>query len=562
MDNQRIFVWAALALALWFNYTTWQTDYPTVPVAPAAQSATPVAPAPEQSLPELPSQSAASSTPAVPQPATTSTNSEVASTTATQAPLIHVVTDVLDMDISTRGGELVRADLPEYPKVKNQPDIPVRLLDTQGTLFVVRSGLRAADQKAEPTHLAQFEAAATEYRLAPGADKLVVPLTWKDEQGVSVTKTYTFYPGLYKIDLAYDVVNQSPSEWKAASYVQLVRHYEHVERSYFNVETYAYRGPAVYDGKGARKLNVEKEEDRGYKGTITGGWLAAMQHHFVVAAVPPLQATYDYQLSVNPKNDFTLSYRGPLTTVAPGASQQFKETLFAGPKLQAQLEATGPKLERTADYGKLTIIAEPLFWLLKHVHDFVGNWGWAIVIVTFLIKLVFYKLTAASGRSMAKMRNLSPRIKAIQERYKDDREQLGRQMMEIYKREKINPLAGCLPILIQIPFFISFYWVLLESVEMRQAPFLGWITDLSSRDPFFILPVMMGSAMFMQFKLQPMPSTDPMQAKIFAFMPVIMAGTMAWFPAGLVLYWFTNTLLSITQQWRINKIVAAESKKT
>ena len=195
------------------------------------------------------------------------------------------------------------------------------------------------------------------------------------------------------------------------------------------------------------------------------------------------------------------------------------------------------------------------------MHGFIGNWGWAIIIVTFLIKLVFYKLTAASGRSMAKMRNLAPRIKAIQERYKDDREQLGRQMMEIYKREKINPLAGCLPILIQIPFFLAFYWVLLESVEMRQAPFLGWITDLSSRDPFFILPILMGAAMFAQFKLQPMPSTDPMQAKIFVFMPVIMSVTMAWFPAGLVLYWLTNTLLSIAQQWRINKLVAAESEE-
>jgi YidC/Oxa1 family membrane protein insertase len=215
-----------------------------------------------------------------------------------------------------------------------------------------------------------------------------------------------------------------------------------------------------------------------------------------------------------------------------------------------------------ADYGMLTIISKPLFMLLSWVHDFVGNWGLAIIIVTFLIKLAFYRLTAASGRSMAKMRALAPRIKAIQERYKDDREQLGRQMMEIYKREKINPLAGCLPILIQIPVFLAFYWVLLESVEMRQAPFFGWITDLSVRDPYFILPVIMGAAMFLQFKLQPMPTADPMQAKIFAFMPVIMAATMVMFPSGLVLYWLTNTLLSIAQQWRINKLVAAEEKKS
>jgi YidC/Oxa1 family membrane protein insertase len=318
----------------------------------------------------------------------------------------------------------------------------------------------------------------------------------------------------------------------------------------------------VYDGGKVRKLNVEDEEDRKYRATITGGWSAALQHHFVVAAIPPPTAPHEFEINVNANNDFTLTHRGPLVAIPAGASQTLNETIFVGPKLQQQLEAAGPKLDLTADYGRLTIIAKPLFWVLERVHALVGNWGWAIIIVTFLIKLAFYKLTAASGRSMAKMRNLAPRIKSIQERYKDDRDQLGRQMMELYKREKINPLAGCLPILIQIPFFISFYWVLLESVEMRQAPFMGWITDLSSRDPYFILPAIMGAAMFAQFKLQPMPSADPIQAKIFMFMPLVMAGTMVFFPSGLVLYWLTNTLLSIAQQWRINKLVAEESKKT
>lgn len=559
MDNQRIFVWAALGLVLWLNYIAWQRDYAPPPVSTPTATATATSRSKAaETLPDLPSNSAL---PAAP---TTAPNAAAtAEPTAVTAPTIRVVTDVLDMDISTRGGELQRAELLRYPKAKNQPDIPVRLLNTQGnTLFVARSGLRAADQRAEPTHLVMYQAAATEYRLQDGATQLEVPLTWTDGQGVTVTKTYVFHPGSYRIDLKYDVSNQSGSEWKAASYVQLVRHYEPIERSYFNVETYAYRGPAIYDGKAYRKLDVEDDEERSYKNTTTGGWVAALQHHFVAAAVPPVDASYDYQLSVDADNDYILSYRGPLRVVPPGGTDTFTETLFVGPKLQEQLEATGPRLELTADYGKLTIIAQPLFWLLDKVHGFVRNWGLAIIIVTFLIKLAFYKLTAASGRSMAKMRNIAPRIKAIQERYKDDREQLGRQMMEIYKREKINPLAGCLPILIQIPFFLAFYWVLLESVEMRQAPFFGWITDLSTKDPFFILPVLMGAAMFAQFKLQPMPSTDPMQAKIFAFMPVIMAGTMAWFPAGLVLYWLTNTLLSIAQQWRINKLVSMEDKKS
>jgi YidC/Oxa1 family membrane protein insertase len=555
MDNQRLFIWAALALILFLNYSTWQRDYAPPPAAAAAttESAAP-APAAAESLPALPSSQGAP--PAAP------TNTAPPSVAAVErAPTIHVVTDVLDMAISTRGGELQRADLLKYPKVKNQPDNPMQLLNTE-KLFVVRSGLRIAEHAQEPTHLATFASAAPEYRLQPGASKLEVPLTWTDGNGVTVTKTYTFEPGSYRIGLRYDVDNASGKELKGASYVQLLRHYEHVERSYFNVETYAYRGPAIFDGKGYRKLDVEDDEDKRYTGTITGGWLAALQHHFVAAAVPPTDTSYDYELSVDPRNNFTLSYRGPLAAIPAGGKHTFTESLFVGPKLQEQLEATGPELDRVADYGKLTIISKPLFILLSWVHEFVGNWGLAIIIVTFLIKLAFYRLTAASGRSMAKMRNVAPRIKAIQERYKDDREQLGRQMMEIYKREKINPLAGCLPILIQIPVFLAFYWVLLESVEMRQAPFFGWITDLSSKDPFFILPVIMGGAMFLQFKLQPMPSTDPMQAKIFAFMPVIMAGTMVMFPSGLVLYWLTNTLLSIAQQWRINKLVASEDKKT
>jgi YidC/Oxa1 family membrane protein insertase len=564
MDNQRVFIWAALALVLYLNFMAWERDYappPVVAKSPAAQTANGAggsAASSRNTLPELPS--ATPSTPAAPTDTATAPapNGEAP---AADASVIRVLTDVLSLDISTRGGELIRADLLKYPVEKNRPDVAVRLFNPTPPIFIARSGLRAADKRAEPTHLATYQAASNEYQLAAGQSELVVPMTWTDGQGITVTKTYKFHPGSYRVDLSYDVENNSGSEWKAASYVQLLRHYEQVERSYFRVETYAYRGPAVFDGKAYRKLDIEDEEDRAFKGTITGGWIAALQHHFVAAAVPPAGASYDYQLSIDADNDYVLSYRGPLEAVPAGGKHTFTESLFVGPKLQQQLEALRPKLELVADYGMLTIIAQPLFWLLEKVHGVIGNWGWAIIIVTFLIKLVFYKLTAASGRSMAKMRNLGPRIKAIQERYKDDREQLGRQMMEIYKREKINPLAGCLPILIQIPFFLAFYWVLLESVEMRQAPFLGWITDLSSRDPFFILPILMGGAMFAQFKLQPMPSTDPMQAKIFAFMPIIMAVTMAWFPAGLVLYWLTNTLLSIAQQWRINKLVAAEGKK-
>jgi len=563
MDNPRLFLWIALALLAWMNIIQWDRDYganATPPAATASSStgpaAKPTAPAASQ-LPTLPS--ADSTVP--PAGATSASTAAVAADAIdASAPRVRVVTDVLDMDISLQGGDVLRADLVKYPKDKKPGSPAVRLLTTDDATFsVVRSGLRAADGRAEPTHLATYTSPRSEYRLAPGDQELRVPLTWTDGQGVTVMKTFVFRPGQYGMDVVYDVQNASTADWKGASYLQFVRHVYSQKRSMFDVESYAYRGPAIYDGDKYRKLDVTDAEDAAYKQSFSNGWMAEMQHHFVTAAVPPKGETYEFSLQKEQDHSL-ISYRGPLKSVPAGASATFSEKLFVGPKLQEQLKTVGPRLELTVDYGKLTILADPLFWLLEKVHKFVQNWGLAIIIVTILLKLLFYKLTETSGRSMAKMRAIAPRIKSIQERYKDDREQLAKQMMELYKREKINPVAGCLPILVQIPVFLAFYWVLLESVEMRQAPFFGWIQDLSSKDPFFILPILMGFGMFAQFKLNPAPP-DPMQAKMFAFMPVIMTVMMAWFPSGLVLYWLTNTLLSIAQQWNINRVVEAEAKK-
>jgi YidC/Oxa1 family membrane protein insertase len=561
MDNPRLYLWIGLALLAWMNVVQWNRDY-GAPAAPPAATTSAQAPdagaAAQGQLPSVPTgQAAAAGTPAAP----AADASMAAAPAATgPAPSVRVVTDVLDIDISLQGGDLVRADLLKYPRDKKPGSPPVRLFNTQEPDYhVARTGLRALNGKAEPTHLALYTSAANEYRLAPGAQELRVPITWTDEQGVTVTKTYVFKPGRYDVQVIYEVDNRSAAPWSGASYVQLARHIYTPERSMFDVESYAYRGPAVYDGKKYNKLDVTDDEEGKFAQNVTNGWIASMQHHFVSAAVPPKDEEYHFTLGQDDSHAL-LTYRGPLKAIPAGTIGRFEETLFVGPKLQAQLETVGPRLELTADYGKLTILSQPLFWLLEKVYGFVGNWGWAIIIVTFLLKLLFYKLTETSGRSMAKMRTIAPRIKSIQERYKDDREQLAKQMMEIYKREKINPVAGCLPILVQIPVFLAFYWVLLESVEMRQAPFMLWIQDLSSKDPFFILPILMGVAMYGQFKLNPAPP-DPMQAKIFAFMPVIMTVMMAWFPSGLVLYWLTNTLLSIAQQWKINKVVEAEAKK-
>ncbi len=564
MEQQRIFVWVGLLLVLWLNVDAWMKDAAAPQVAPAAVtaaapaiagSAAGSAPASGTLSDELPNVSG--ETPAASTPEAAPAEAPVASVGK-----IRVVTDVLDLDLNLVGGEFVRADLLGYPRQKDDPTTPVRLFntDSKDSQFLFQSGLTSGEAgRAEPNHKAEFSATASEYRLADGVDELRVPLSWSDGAGLSVTKTLVLHRGSYAVDIQYRVTNAGEAPVKLASYAQLLRHWEVVKRSMWNVETYAFRGPALYDGETYRKLDTGNKDDQALSKSITNGWVAALQHHFVAAIVPAAGQPYQYELRVKDR-DFLLRVVGPTQSVAPGGSLELTEKLFVGPKLQEQLQATGPELRRTADYGKLTILAQPLFWLLSKVHGVIGNWGWTIIIVTFLIKLVFYKLSETSGRSMAKMRTVAPRLKAAQERYKDDREGQARAMMELYKREKINPVAGCLPVVVQIPFFLSFYWVLLESVEMRQAPFMGWIQDLSARDPFFILPILMGAAMFGQFKLNPKPP-DPVQAKIFAFMPVVMTGMFMWFPSGLVLYWLTNTLLSIAQQWKINRVVEAEDKK-
>ncbi|HZF25033.1 MAG TPA: membrane protein insertase YidC [Steroidobacteraceae bacterium] len=571
MASQRIFLWSALALVLWLNYQAWMHDYQR-PVSPPQTTTAPSGTTPMGGTPgfdeSVPAPQSAPTSQATPNPVAAATGvGATAEAPPSEVPnigagKIHVRTDVLDMDISLQGGRLTRADLLQYPLHKDQPDIKVRLFNesTSEPAFVFQSGLTADSGGAQPDHRAAFTAPAAEYALADGQGELQIPLTWSNDAGLTVTKTFTFQRGYYGIRIDYAVDNHGAAPWSASSYVRFMRQQHKVERSMFNVESYAFAGPAVYDGARYRKLKVDNDEDRNLNVTVTDGWLAAMQHHFVAAAVPALKQPYQFRLQVN-GDEYLLGAVGPKQSVPAGGHGSFNETIFVGPKLQAQLEKTGPRLELVADYGKLTFIAKPLFSLLSWVHGIVKNWGWAIIIVTALIKLLFYWPSQVSGKSMAKMRALTPRIKNIQERYKDDREQLGRAMMELYKREKVNPLAGCMPIVIQIPVFLAFYWVLLESVEMRQAPFMLWINDLSTRDPFFILPLIMGAAMFGQYKLNPTPP-DPIQAKVFMFMPLIMTFMFAWFPAGLVLYWITNTGLSIAQQWNINRLVMGQEKKS
>lgn len=554
MDNQRLFSWGLFGLMVFICWNTWQADYGPRP-APPAQT-TEVSGTASTIADQLPTIDA---------PSTPTASSDVPVLTAPSSTdpsrLIRVSTDVLDVQIDLDGGNIVGAVLKRYPVAKNRPDDLVTLLSSDGNPYgVVQTGLLfAGSNEQSPSHLASYESAAREYTLTDGNDFVDVALTWARDDGVSARKVYRFFRDSYQIDVSFDVRNATDTPINAGPYGRIVRGATIPERSMFNVQSYSFTGPVMSDGSTYDKYDIDDlQEGETAKFSTTGGWIAAIQYHFAIALVPPPDADWNYTVAAD-ADTFSVSALASKarTTIAPGGSAQLPLTLFIGPKLQKQLGAISPKLPLTVDYGILTLLSAPLFDVLQWVHNAVGNWGWAIILVTVLIKLVFYPLTAASGRSMARMRELAPRLKNLQDRYKDDRQELSRQMMEMYKREKINPAAGCLPLLIQMPFFLAFYWVLLESVEMRQAPFMLWIEDLSSRDPFFVLPLLMGAAMFIQQRLNPAPP-DPVQAKVMSVLPVVFTVFFAFFPAGLVLYWFTNTLLTIAQQWRINTVVARE----
>ncbi|MFO7288161.1 MAG: membrane protein insertase YidC [Gammaproteobacteria bacterium] len=543
MDNTRLFLWLALAAMLWLNYDAWVRDRAPQPPAAAATTESRAAPEDDALLPNLPSDGGARGGAELP-----------TASDATPERTITVRTDVLDVAIDTRGGDLVRADLLEYPVEKDRPDEIVRLLDyTPSNRWVLQSGLVDAAGGDAPNHVATFSSERSSYELAPGQDELVVTLEWVGGGDLKARKIYTFRRGRYAVDLDIVIENATGEPWRGAPYAQMQRVHNPVERSYTSVSTYSFTGPVLFDGESADKLDVEDLLRKPITRAATGGWLAGIQHHFLAAIVPPENEPFELEATAR-DNRYLLRALGPIRGVAPRSQETFSFTFFVGPKLQDQLRETANKLVLTVDYGMLTPLAQPLFWVLSWVHKLVGNWGWSIVIVTLLIKAVFYKLTETSGRSMAKMRKVAPRLKALQERYKDDPAKLRTAMMELYRTEKINPAAGCLPLLVQMPFFFAFYWVLIESVEMRQAPFMLWIDDLSSRDPFFVLPLLMGAAMLFQTRINPAPP-DPVQARVMQIMPIVFTVFFALFPAGLVLYWLTNTLVSIVQQWHINKVV-------
>lgn len=502
-------------------------------------------------------------------------NSLVPVASATSNALIRVETDVLQLAIDPQGGDIVDLRLSQYPKRSSQPDVPFQLFENSGErLYVAQSGLVGSNgPDARSSGRPLYASAQQDYVLQPGQDSLDVDLQFS-ENGITYTKRFTFYRGLnekcsprdieqrkkncvneqaYQIGVSHLVDNQSEEPWRGNLFAQLKRDGQGDPSSTTATGTATYLGAALWTpDEPYKKLKMGAMDDKNFKQSIEGGWIAWLQHYFVTAWVPAADSTNTVSTRKDAAGNYIIGYTGPAVQVAPGDHARMDATLYAGPKNQATLKKLSPGLELTVDYGFLWFLAQPIFWLLTVIHSMLGNWGWSIIVLTLLIKLAFFPLSAASYRSMARMRAVAPKIQALKEQAGDDRQKLSQGMMELYKKEKINPLGGCLPILVQMPVFLSLYWVLLESVEMRHAPWMFWITDLSIKDPLFILPIIMGASMFVQQLLNP-PPPDPMQAKVMKLLPIIFTFFFLWFPAGLVLYWVVNNLLSIAQQWYITR---------
>ena len=556
MDIKRTILIVALAIVTYVGVLKWNQDYgqaalPTQNVAANTNTS---------ALPDTPQGTAAANAD-VP-----SATGEVAAPTETSVvaskDLIQVKTDVLNLEIDPVGGDVVQLRLPLYPRRQDHPEIPFQLFDNGGErTFLAQSGLTGANgPDARASGRPVYVASQKSFQLADGQNDLVVDLKFSDS-GVNYIKRFTFKRGLYDLTVSYLIDNQSAQAWNGNLFAQLKRDASADPSSTTATGTATYLGAAMWTPSEPYKKVSMKDIDKGsLKDTVQGGWVAWLQHYFVTAWIPNKADNNTVTTRKDSAGNYIIGFTGPAMTVAPGTKAETTTTLYAGPKSQAVLKELSPGLELTVDYGILWFIAQPIFWLLQHIHSIVGNWGWSIIFLTMLIKGLFFPLSAASYKSMARMRAVAPRLAALKEQHGDDRQKLSQSMMELYKKEKINPLGGCLPILVQMPVFLSLYWVLLESVEMRQAPWLLWITDLSIKDPFFILPIIMGATMFIQQRLNPTPP-DPMQAKVMKLMPIIFTFFFLWFPAGLVLYWVVNNTLSITQQWYITRSIEAKAKK-
>jgi YidC/Oxa1 family membrane protein insertase len=540
MDNQRLILFILFTFSVFMLFEAWQRETrPPVSPTPVAAS-TPSGPA-QTAVPAATQPLSAAPAPAAAQPAPTGA--------LQRGDVVRVETDLFVADINTAGGDLRRLELLGHratlDKTKN-----MLLMQEADHTYIAQAGLIG---NGLPNHRTRFTAEGKAYKLADGAASLAVRLVAPEAEGLKVTKVYTFHRGRYEIDVTFEVENKGTVVAAPDAYFQLVRDGKPPEGDSAMLPTFT--GVAVYtDREKFQKLafgDIDKNK-ASYPKKSNDGWIAFLQHYFLSAWLPKAESPREYYVQRGDNGLYSAGVILAIGKIEPGSTGALSVPLYAGPQEQDKLAVLAPGLDLTVDYGWLTVIAKPLFWFLQWLYQWVGNWGTAIILLTVTIKLVFYPLSAASYRSMARMRVVAPKMQRLKEQYGDDRQRMSQAMMELYRTEKINPLGGCLPVVVQIPVFIALYWVLLASVELRHAPFMLWINDLSNPDPWFVLPTLMGATMILQTYLNPEPP-DPVQAKIMKIMPIAFSIMFFFFPAGLVLYWLINNVLSIAQQWQITR---------
>ena len=546
MESQRLILFFVFAFSVFLLLDGWQRErQPTPPAAAVTEKAGKSAPSSAQ-VP-TPGEKLAVPQTAVPQQERRVVERETS---------VKVETDLVIARISTRGGDLRHLEFRKHRDTLDQSKDFVLFESSPERTYLAQSGLIGAGL---PNHHTIFKASADSFRLADGQDSLEVRFTAPAADGMEVTKIYRFRRGSYLIDVAYEIANKTAAAVSPYAYFQLVRDGKPPAGGSAMLPTFT--GVALYTEKDKFHKFTFEDVAKGkaaFPKNSNDGWIAVIQHYFFSAWLPKNGTPREFYMRRLEEDLFAAGVIIPVGDIAPGASSSFDVSAYAGPQEQVKLEKIAPGLELTIDYGWLTVIAVPLFWVLSRLNEWVGNWGLAIILLTVIIKLLFYPLSAASYRSMAKMRVVAPKLQRLKDQYGEDRQRLQQAMMELYKTEKINPLGGCMPIVVQIPVFIALYWVLLASVELRHAPFMLWIHDLAAPDPWFILPILMAATMWIQTSLNPEPP-DPVQAKVMKIMPIMFSIMFFFFPAGLVLYWLVNNVLSIAQQWRITRVMERES---
>lgn len=557
LDYIRILLYSSLIVCGFLLYQNWEKDRPKQELPTPAtttssgryipDTAAPVPAVTNSAQVAVQANTAPSVTPTVP---------------STTGQIIKVTTDTLEVSIDTHGGDIVATKLLHYPESLGSQTPFVLLNNDPKTRYVAESGLLSKQGPDTSKEQAVYNTAQANYMLPPGDKNLEVTLNWTNQDGLKVNKVYTFTRDSYEIGVRYDVDNQSKTPWEGNLYTQLMRTDNPPPNHGGMISLATYFGAAISSPQSPFvKVPFKEMQSKELNQTITDGWAAMIQHYFISAWIPPKTALSTYYSKVLPNGLYTIGMIGSQISAQPGQKVSTESKLYAGPAITNRLEQAAPTLKLTIDYGWFWMFSAVIFWMMQKIYDVIGNWGWAIVLVTFIIKLLFYPLSAKSYRSMSALKKLQPRMELLKERYGDDKQKLTQETLQLYREEKVNPMSGCLPVLVQIPVFIALYWVLVESVELRQAPFILWIRDLSQPDPYYVLPLLMGIAMFIQQRLNP-PPPDPMQAKVMMAMPFIFVALFLNFPAGLMLYWFVNNTLSVLQQWFImNRTEKQTSKK-